>query len=708
MKINRRHLLLTAVLLSSAGLSLCLFIFAKQALHEHIDGFGKDLHQWKPYGGSWELNKGIIRNNSDERGAKLITGSSFAGDYKVEADVAVLGNYGDAGLIVRARDVGRGVDSYRGFFAGVQTLDNALLFGRSDYGWEGYKNNTIPGGIAVGQFYHLQLVAVGCAIAARVDLPNGQSVREGVELATCVRTGQVGLKSYQNPGMWKNFRVSPATKKDLLDLMGGVPLGSRRNGQLHTMGPNLDEEGQLRKEALSRKLDRPTTMISAIPLLSPLQTTEVSIHGVVTLISPETYVEDQTGGIAVLSHDASALAIGDEVEVTGAALQSSGKFVLRNAHVKTLWSNTVSFPPMITADEAATGARDGRLVALDGQLIRKSNTGGGRMILELESSDELFQAIAEASHYKSSLQDVRLGSELQIVGVISSDQRFAGDSAFGVLVSPNEDAIQVVRAASWWTPTKVVIGSITAVLILFIVIILIHRNKENYLRQVSNDRELLANDLHDTVSQSLAGIGFQLTSAATNISKSDIALQQLTRAREMVKESHEELRRSITTLRLEIAAIDDLVDALRALAVRLVGDGPMRITCSSEGKTMRLPLAVADCFFRVGQEAISNAVLHSGGSLLKIDLLQQDGRVTLRVIDNGLGLCQIRRDSGFGIYGMAKRAEMIGAHFEVTTDSEGTTVLLQSDAQSRRGLKNSTALFPLLGRRGNAWLRRVL
>ena len=330
------------------------------------------------------------------------------------------------------------------------------------------------------------------------------------------------------------------------------------------------------------------------------------------------------------------------------------------------------------------------------------------MILELESSDELFQAIAEVSHYKPSLQDVRLGSELQIVGVISSDQRFAGDSAFGVLVSPNEDAIQVVRAASWWTPVKVVIVSITSVLILFVAIILIHRNKENYLRQVSNERELLANDLHDTVSQSLAGIGFQLTSAATNISKSDIALQQLTRAREMVKESHEELRRSITTLRLEIAAIDDLVDALRALAVRLVGDGPMRIICSSEGKAMRLPLPVADCFFRVGQEAISNAVLHSGGSLLKIDLLQQDGRVTLRVMDNGPGLCQVRRDSGFGIYGMAKRAEMIGARFEVITDSEGTTVSLQSDAQSRRGLKKAAALFPFLGSGGNGWLRRAL
>jgi signal transduction histidine kinase len=634
-----------------------------------------------------------VRNNSDERGAKLITGSQFAGNYIIEADVAVLGNYGDSGLVVRARDIERGGDSYQGFYAGLRTLDNAFLFGRADDGWDEYKKGAVPGDILPGKFYHLRLAAVGCAVAARVDLPNGQSVREGVNLAKCVRRGQVGFRSYDSPAIWKNLREAPATMNDVLQLMDGTPLGSNRDGTLHTADPHFNERGPITKEALSRRLEGHITTISSIPLLSTVRDTPLSIHGVVTLISPMTYVEDQTGGIAVLSHDAPALAIGDEVEITGTVVRSSGEFVMRNGHVKTLWSNTLSSPPMITADEAATGTKDGHLVLIDGQLIRTWITRAGQLVLELESRDEVFHAIAEAGHYMPSAKDIRPASELQILGVVSSNPQFAGNSAFGVLISPSEDSIRVVHGASWWTPLKVAIVTAMVVCIVLLFITVNHRLRERHLMQTSRERELLAHDLHDSVSQSLAGIAFQLSSAAANIGKPDIAGHQIERARSMVKESHEELRRSITTLRTEIAALDNLASALETTAFRLVGDGPMKVTCSTEGKMDRLPLAVADCFFRVGQEAISNAVHHAGASRITIALKHRADRLILSVSDDGPGFSHADHESGFGIYGMSKRAEMIGARFEVVSGSQGTTVFLDGEVQPRFTLHDIAAIL---------------
>lgn len=71
------------------------------------------------FGGTWEAADGIMRNNSDERGAKLMTGSTDWKNYSVEADIQLLGQYGDAGLILRARNEEEGVDAYNGYFAEI-------------------------------------------------------------------------------------------------------------------------------------------------------------------------------------------------------------------------------------------------------------------------------------------------------------------------------------------------------------------------------------------------------------------------------------------------------------------------------------------------------------------------------------------------------------------------------------------------------------
>ncbi len=86
-------------------------------------------------GGTWELVNGTMRNESDERGAKLLTGSPYWRDYSIEADVDLLGNSGDAGLIIRSSNEEEGVNSYSGYYAGIRTLDSALVLGRAEHGW---------------------------------------------------------------------------------------------------------------------------------------------------------------------------------------------------------------------------------------------------------------------------------------------------------------------------------------------------------------------------------------------------------------------------------------------------------------------------------------------------------------------------------------------------------------------------------------------
>jgi len=67
--------------------------------------------EWRAYGGNWEIHEGAIRNLSEERGAKFVTGSAEWSDYSVEADMMLLGQSGDAGLVVRSTDEEDGIDS---------------------------------------------------------------------------------------------------------------------------------------------------------------------------------------------------------------------------------------------------------------------------------------------------------------------------------------------------------------------------------------------------------------------------------------------------------------------------------------------------------------------------------------------------------------------------------------------------------------------
>ncbi len=98
----------------------------------------------------------------------------------------------------------------------------------------------------------------------------------------------------------------------------------------------------------------------------------------------------------------------------------------------------------------------------------------------------------------------------------------------------------------------------------------------------------------------------------------------------------------------------------------------------------RLAANVETALFRIFQEAVNNAVKHSGASELWIELREAMGRVTLEIKDNGKGLPRSARASsectGMGIVGMHERANQLGGKLTIDTGKQGTRVSVSFSA----------------------------
>jgi len=158
------------------------------------------MDEWKAVGGMWQVDNGVIRDNSTERGAKLLTGSGDWRNYTLNADIRFDGEGADMGVIIRSNDEKEGVDTYNGYFVGLRNLDGTIVIGRSDYGWMEARPLTIPGGVHPSVWYRLRVTAYECNIAASVqNLATSQTAWIAFEERSCVETGRIGLRS-MNPG----------------------------------------------------------------------------------------------------------------------------------------------------------------------------------------------------------------------------------------------------------------------------------------------------------------------------------------------------------------------------------------------------------------------------------------------------------------------------------------------------------------------------
>jgi two-component system, NarL family, sensor histidine kinase UhpB len=183
-----------------------------------------------------------------------------------------------------------------------------------------------------------------------------------------------------------------------------------------------------------------------------------------------------------------------------------------------------------------------------------------------------------------------------------------------------------------------------------------------------SERARIARELHDEVGQTLTAVALRAERAAA---VAPAQREALTEIAETVLQSLEDVHRIGRELRPE--ALDDLglVDALIALCSRASAAGGLTVRRDLGGRLPNLSSEIELVIYRVAQEALTNALRHSHGSLATVSLAQVDGSVVLRVTDNGRGLDDPGREGGLG--GMRERAMLIGAEVQIRDAPAGGT-----------------------------------
>jgi two-component system, NarL family, sensor histidine kinase UhpB len=195
------------------------------------------------------------------------------------------------------------------------------------------------------------------------------------------------------------------------------------------------------------------------------------------------------------------------------------------------------------------------------------------------------------------------------------------------------------------------------------------------LHAQEEERARVARDLHDEVNQSLTGLLLRLEAAREQAPPGLAA--ELAEIRSVANQAMEELLALARQLRP--TALDDLglKAALAGHVSQLERQSGIAAQFESVGDVATVPRDVQTVVYRVAQEALSNAVHHSGAERLDVNLTRRDGVVELVVADDGRGFTFDQATRGLGLAGMRERALLVNGDLQVESRPQvGTRVRL--------------------------------
>ncbi|MFJ6185734.1 GAF domain-containing sensor histidine kinase [Streptomyces sp. NPDC092295] len=198
---------------------------------------------------------------------------------------------------------------------------------------------------------------------------------------------------------------------------------------------------------------------------------------------------------------------------------------------------------------------------------------------------------------------------------------------------------------------------------------------------IAEERSRLAHELHDAVSQKLFSLRLTAQAATALVDRDpDRAKGELQQVAALAAEAADELRAAVVELRPAALDEDGLVNTLRTQIQVLDRAHSARVGFDTRG-IRALPAAQEEALLRVAQEALHNALRHSGGDRVEVTLARRGQGAVLGITDNGTGFeprAVRRAGRHLGLVSMRDRASGVGGRLRViSAPGQGTTIEME-------------------------------
>lgn len=393
-----------------------------------------------------------------------------------------------------------------------------------------------------------------------------------------------------------------------------------------------------------------------------------------------------------LSDDNALPSVGDRIEVVGTP--ETDLFHLN--FTRASWKRLCAASPTANTDAQDISAKlllfneqgerkykpqhQGMLFRLEGTVrsLPPDDDPSARMMLECDGN----LIPVDASSCTDALSGLSPNSKVAVVGVcVLEIQNWSPNTVFprieGLsLVIRRPSDIVVLSRPPWWTPARllIVIGSLLAALVGIVIWnrilnrIVERRSRQLLREQIAHagdklkvgERTRLAVELHDSLSQTLTGVSFQIDAAEQARQKDPSQIKRyLDVARQTLKSCREELRNCLWDLRNNALEEANAEVAIRQTVEPQISDAELTVNFSVPRQ--KLTDNTFHAILRIVRELAVNGVRHGGATHIAINGRIDGGRLVISVTDDGCGFDPKRHpgvDEGhFGLLGVRERIE---------------------------------------------------
>ena len=385
---------------------------------------------------------------------------------------------------------------------------------------------------------------------------------------------------------------------------------------------------------------------------------------------------------ATLSLNDELPAVGQNVAVVGFPTANQYGVNLQYARCKTIpgADDSIRIPPTVSTTLRQLFTDDHGRPRLNGyshgRLLRISGS-----VLDIQPSMSLFSlnsdgitAPVDCSASPDAIDKLETGSKIEIVVLAIMETEIGHESitlpqtrGLKLILRSAED-LKVVANPPWWTPGR--LSAVVIFLVILIVFIVVANRIVSRLimRRKVSERTRLAVELHDSLSQTLAGVACQIAAGQDAVRDDPEAAQNLLMTAErMLESSRTELKNCLFDLRSDTVDDPDFTRAIEKTLLVLKPQADISIRFNVQRSL--LTDASAHAVLCIIRELVSNAIRHGAATRIRIAGTVEGKKVLFSVQDNGFGFdpkCRPGpREGHFGLAGIHERLAAINGSFSI-------------------------------------------